>query len=78
MLYEVITYGGKMWVIAGQSGYIKEQKSDVWSSSDGVNWELVRDSAPFGEFTRSNNIIVHKNAIWVIGGYNSHDIWKSP
>ena len=67
-----------MWVIGGvsENGYL----SDVWSSSDGVNWTQVTATAQFG--SRSGHTsVVFNNKMWVIGGAKytdlNHDAWYS-
>ncbi|HQM85998.1 MAG TPA: hypothetical protein PLD55_15065, partial [bacterium] len=71
--------GGSDWHSAGTIGF-----SDVWSSSDGISWTKVKDSAPWG--TRGSHILqVYDNKMWLIGGIifndyagtSKNDVWYS-
>jgi len=51
----------------------------VYSSSDGVNWEVLTESAPCRARVGASSI-VYNNEIWIIGGYlgfgqSSNDVW---
>ena len=60
--------------------------TDVWCSSDGVNWSEVTSRSAWGlraEFSSA----VYQNRLWVIGGYTGdgqgggaslNDVWYSP
>ncbi len=71
--------GLKMWVIGGM-GTGGNELNDVWSSSDGVNWQCATASAPFGP-RRGHLSWVYNNMIWVsggTGGLNGYaDAWAS-
>jgi hypothetical protein len=61
-----IVFDKKMWVLGGdqlQCGF----QPDVWSSDDGITWNLVNENAPWG------NRMLHmyasfNNKMWVMGG----------
>ncbi|MEL7003105.1 MAG: fibronectin type III domain-containing protein [Bacteroidota bacterium] len=74
-IHKVLVYNNKMWLIGGRnSSSTTELTSEVWSSSDGINWGLETDTAPVccGGFTAS----VFANKMWYIGGF-SDDIYSS-
>lgn len=67
---------GKMWLVGGgayyRTGY-DEYYNDVWSSADGVNWELETINAPWdGSFWHVVN--THDNKLWVLSGFNIYDV----
>jgi len=55
--------------------------SDIWASTDGSNWTLITEFAPFGG--RSNHCLVsYGGELFLVGGLNSNfqalgDIWAS-
>jgi hypothetical protein len=68
-----------MWIIGGLSR--ASHCNDVWSSVDGVTWEVVSDSAPFPQRC-SHSCVVYDSKLWIIGGrdngYNAlNDVWSS-
>lgn len=67
--------GEKMWVIGGlATSYL----SDVWYSSDGVNWTRATSNAGFNP-RFAHRSVVYSNRMWTIGGRdNRKDVWSSP
>lgn len=78
-----VVFNGKMWVIGGadKSGF----KNDVWSSVDGKHWTLELEQAPWSPRQLWDNVVVHRDRIWIIGGgiqrYHPaktyRDVWSS-
>ncbi len=71
-----VVFNNKIWVIGGSIG---SYRNDVWSSSDGLNWELVTDNPGFSERT-GFSLTVFENKIWLISGYagfRTNDVWNS-
>ena len=79
----------KIWVMGGLGGQPKQTEywamphfSDVWSSTDGTTWELITETAPWGE-RRSLPIIVFQNKLWLMGGWDNkswtypEDVWNT-
>lgn len=69
-----VVFNDKIWVIGGGIG---SYRKDVWSSSDGLNWELVTDEPGFSART-GFTLTVFKNKMWLIGGFagfNTNDVW---
>jgi len=58
--------------------YVVSQKSDVWNSSDGINWNLVTNTAPFGA-RYQHGCLSFDGKLWVIGGQDpihpSNAVW---
>ena len=79
--FSAVVFDGKMWVIGGARYYHggSDYYDDVWSSTDGSNWTLVTDNAPWG--ARSGpQVVVYENKMWLLGGYEStweNDVWTS-
>jgi hypothetical protein len=67
---QAVVYDGKIWVMGG-GNYVPEYqaKNDVWSSSDGINWELVTENAPWSPRIWFSSV-VYRNCMWVIGGWS--------
>ena len=75
-----LVFKDRMWVIGGNTNDLR--KNDVWSSLDGITWDLVTDSADFPpRYWHSG--VVFKNKMWVIGGslrdggHFGNDVWNS-
>ena len=75
---QAVRHEGKTWLIGSGT------QSEVWSSFDGENWDLVTDSAAFPS-RRNHQLASFKGKLWLIGGlrdqgssnYYSNDIWSS-
>lgn len=93
--HAAVSYKGKIWLMGGvdangqvistNPGKVDYGKakyfSDVWSSADGVNWELATSKAPWGQ-RRSVEAVEFKGKIWLMGGWGprvgyKNDIWSS-
>lgn len=68
----LVVHRDRLWVIGGYSGYNTPEEvlyNDVWSSPDGVTWELVKESAEWKP-RRWAAATVYDNKIFLIGGAN--------
>ncbi len=79
----VLSYGNKLWIMGGDGyGTLSTSTScytDVWSSSDGTNWNLVNSSVPWGGRCGAG-AVVFNNKMWLLGGFGSgseNDVWSS-
>lgn len=68
--HRVVYFGGKFLLVGGSTwnGSVTTYYKDVWSSVDGVIWELVTDSPGWGprhEFTLTE----HDGKLWMVGGF---------
>lgn len=82
--------GGKMWILGGVQGYGSDSTntplSDVWSSSNGVDWQQATANAPWAG-RGFHQVLAYDNKLWVLGGGNyyydrservgSNDVWSS-
>jgi len=80
----MVTFNNKLWLIGGlkgddavsENGMVRywdaPHMSDIWSSEDGIQWNLVTDKAPWKE-RRSVSAVVFKDKLWVMGGWNQYD-----
>lgn len=59
-------FQNKMWVMGGVKD--KTLYNDVWSSEDGVNWELEIEHAPWCKRQINHTILVYKDKMWLLGG----------
>ena len=85
--HSAVVLNDRLWVIAGASGPVMPffPLQDVWSSSDGISWELTNSQAPFN--IRSQHAsVVFNGRMWVIGGFQGgtrygiwlyNDVWSS-
>ncbi|RRQ50703.1 hypothetical protein DZC72_09295 [Maribacter algicola] len=80
--HEVVLFKGKIWSIGGDNSGTPPYTpgSDIWSSSDGINWDFVRNNA--FPARQNHSVLVYKNKVWVIGGVDDlgnelNDIWNS-
>ena len=79
--HKVIIFKDKLWLIGGaiSSGKANQTPTqflnDVWSSTDGINWALEQENAPW---KGSDNLksLVFRDKIWIIGGGESNDVWN--
>ncbi len=82
-----VSFVGKMWVFGGVQNYFQgsvcDQKNDVWSSTDGKNWQMVLESAPWVP-RAFHQVVVFQDKMWVLGGGNYlpkykafNDVWCS-
>ncbi|MDD2716054.1 MAG: DUF5050 domain-containing protein [Candidatus Wallbacteria bacterium] len=72
-----IVFKDKLWVIGG---YNTVPLAEVWSSSDGRNWNQA--TAPAWSARDGHSCLVFHDKLWVMGGTNSaisdfHDVWCS-
>lgn len=81
--FDAVVYDNKMWVIGGLSDSGTVGNSDIWSSTDGVNWT---QSTPIGTYFNGrfhHKMAVFNNKMYVIGGANNNglnvygDVWSS-
>lgn len=89
----VVVFKNKIWIFGGLNGNGFVEKpgfvrygqaphfSDIWSSEDGINWNLVTDKAPWGK-RRSIQAVVFQDKIWLIPGWGpwagtKNEVWNS-
>jgi hypothetical protein len=77
----LVTFNGKMWLLGGvASEGVWVYKNDVWSSTNGVDWTLVTNAAPWSVRSCAS-CFVFDGKIWILGGWNgsvaTNDVWYS-
>jgi hypothetical protein len=91
--HAAVAFDGKIWVMGGYNpGEVRNDTyyEDVWSSVDGITWELVTEAAPWKG--RKGHCVVafddgNGEAMYLIGGFSAddstgyrqynNDVWKS-
>ena len=66
---EDVVFDRKMWI---SNGYYHGGKlsRDLWSSTDGVTWDLVSDKTPYDGYSE---MVVYKGKMWAVKG----SVWTS-
>ncbi|MBX7259999.1 MAG: hypothetical protein K1Y02_26830 [Candidatus Hydrogenedentes bacterium] len=91
-----LSYEGKMWLIGGWNSkdkvnFPKSCVNDVWSTTDGLTWTLVKpntfglpefDPAHDWEGRHTAGYVVYKDKMWIVGGdplqgHYQNDVWNS-
>lgn len=81
-----LVFKGKMWLLGGWNPRDKVHfpdicNSEVWSSTDGVNWKLENPDAPW-EGRHTAGYVVYNDKMWIVGGdpiqgHYQNDVWNS-
>jgi Kelch motif len=83
----LVEFRGRMWIVGGTENYYfgdeASLKNDLWSSTDGVNWNLELSQAPWSP-RGYHQVVVMDGRMWVMGGGNYvpeygalNDVWSS-
>lgn len=79
--HRVTSFNNKLWLVGGNDGIaFGKIYSDVWSSSDGINWTEEVTNSEFSAGTGQHKILIFNNKIWLFGwdeDFESDDIWSS-
>ena len=83
----VLVFNNRLWLMGGQkvfeTGPNVVAYNDVYSSSDGITWDLVTPAAQWSPRGLIMGHVVFQNKMWVIGGglYDAetylNDVWSS-
>ena len=82
--HTLIAFKDKIWliggVLCGAHGW-EPGKNDVWSSTNGKDWELITDKAPW-KGRHGHAVVVYKDKMWIVGGWDGiccgiNDVWYS-
>lgn len=60
-------FRGRMWVIGGGTYDVRSYNNDVWSSADGIHWELATANGPWSP-RQYHSVVVFDNKLWVLAG----------
>ncbi len=71
---------GQIWMLGGSNEGDRRSFNEVWKTSDGINWILVNESAPWtGRYWHT--VAWFDNKLWVMAGgatsIEMNDIWYS-
>lgn len=69
--HEAVVFNDQLWVIGGSrspQSFIADFTNDVWSSVDGVNWEL-RNAEPGFPNLEGAQVAEFNGKLWLSGGY---------
>lgn len=80
-IFAATVYNNEMWVIGGVTNGGSAGLTDIWSSSDGINWTQHTPSGAFFNGRFHQQIAVLNNKLFLIGGYDSgsaySDVWST-
>ncbi|MFC1453918.1 hypothetical protein ACFLQL_01925 [Verrucomicrobiota bacterium] len=81
-----VVFKNRMWILGGgtydtPAHPARKFYNDVWSSPDGIHWEIVLPSSPWHP-RQYHDVAVFDNKMWVMEGYhqdggNRRDVWFS-
>lgn len=81
-----LVFRDTMWLLGGWSpndaqNFPRITNSEVWSSTNGKNWTLVQQEAPW-EGRHTAGYVVHRDAMWIVGGdcnrgHYQNDVWRT-
>lgn len=81
-----LVFNGRMWLLGGwnpgdKAHFPKICNSELWSSIDGVTWNLEAKQAPW-EGRHTAGYVVHRGRLWIVGGdcnqgHYQSDVWSS-
>lgn len=79
--HSTTVFDNKLWYIGaiGGGSFSNNTKSEIWNSSDGINWLAVNLDAPFSARHR-HGTVVFDDKMWIIGGSGlgaDNDIWNT-
>lgn len=79
VFYAGVSYRGAIWLLGGWNG--ERETSEVWRSTDGLDWQLVTRQAPWSPRSGAG-AIVFRDRLFLIGGgqingTNSNDVWST-
>jgi len=84
--HNMVAFNDKLWLLGGWLGRFEHEKatfvrggdhwsSQVWCTSDGLNWESKGDAPWAGR--HGFGCVVHDDRLWVIGGDQHTDVWNT-
>ncbi len=83
--HSIVEFNNKLYLIGGfrrESPSSSSHYSDVWKSSDGIDWTEVTTIQFKFSTRRAHRVVEFNNELYLIGGYDGsfyyNDVWKSP
>jgi len=96
VLHYTLVHDDKIWIMGGQTVTSRMRQhmpgwtlpvsetyyNDVWNTTDGVNWTLVTEHAPWSPRGQIGGSAVFSNRMWILGGgayftESFNDVWSS-
>lgn len=75
-----VVLNGRMWLLGGGAMGADYHPfvawNDVWSTTDGKNWERTVDRAPWPARIWGSSA-VYRDRMWVIGGFRAEPVWEN-
>jgi hypothetical protein len=68
--YHPFVFDNKIWIVGGEDNQTKY--SDIWNSSDGINWTKQKENLPFGKRSGSQ-IVLLNDKLYLL----DNDVWSS-
>ncbi len=68
--YHPFVFENKIWIVGGEDNQTKY--SDIWNSSDGINWTKQKENLPFGKRSGSQ-IVLLNDKLYLL----DNDVWSS-
>lgn len=73
----LFVYKNKMWLVGGwHSDSVPTTCSEVWNSTDGIDWNCVTPHAPWPG-RHAMGTVVYNDKMWIISGDGNADVWNS-
>lgn len=79
---QVTVFKDRLWLMGGGAWHPETiPRNDVWSSADGITWDLVTEAAPWTA-RMWFSLVAYRDHLWVLGGWNKEDgnfgdVWYS-
>lgn len=68
--YHPFVFNNKIWIVGGEDKNTKY--SDIWNSTDGIDWIKQKDNLPFGKVSRGQIIFLNGKLFLL-----DNDVWSS-
>ncbi len=72
-----VSFKNKFWVLGGMEYASNTFLNDIWSSSDGKNWNMTIEHAEWSP-RKGHTVVEFENKLWLFGGAIGVDKDKSP
>jgi hypothetical protein len=80
-----VVFNDRIWILGGgtyDTPQVPDRTfyNDIWSSTDGINWEKHLEHAPWTA-RQYHDVAVFDNKMWIFEGWNRenrNDVWYSP